>query len=787
MHFSSLKALVAAILALAFFAGCMEAHFDDGASSRILSNPSCSGLASLPAGYYCAYTSLIANPKLTGSGTAASPYEICSPYQLNAIGSDSTMFSSHIKLTADVDMSCITGNHTRIGSATAPFRGVFWGEGKTVSNWKYEDATIDNVGLFSYVQGASVYELTLASAKVTGKDYVGAAVGRAEASHLMQVLAGGTVTGVNYVGGVVGRSELGAVNQCGSSARVTGTNDVGGVAGNGDSPQVLSSYFTGTLLATGTNAGGVIGNASYGNVVNSYSTGTVSSSGAQVGGVAGLARGIVKNTYSTGVVSGTTSVGGIVGSLTSSGSLTNSFSISSVSGSGGSSLNVGVLTGTIAGSITNSYYWSGTTCDADSATGGTQACNTVATGSQASASSFQSSATQPLAVWDFQGESAVGTVDEWASVSLGYPVAWWVSPSNGGIPFFDGNGTTSSPYEISTTSQYNLISSNPRWMGSNFKLTANLNFATVTPKMIGSMHSPFFGSFDGNSKTISNAVITNVTQPYVGLFGVVLAPATISNLSIASSTITGASYTGGLVGLTTATISNVTFAGTLSVSSNSGGLVGAAYAPATITGGTVSAIITADVLATSVGGLVGYSNSNVTKSKSSSTLAGGSMSVGGLVGELSVGTISSSFTTGIFGDGFADQIGGLVGVLSNGAVLTTSYAATDVIGDDMTGGLVGKTNSGTTINACFSTGDVTGATATTLVGPLVGSHAGTATNSVDLATITCTPGAGSCNTSGVSSSAAAVTDFNSTSNAPLTSWNFTTIWQSSGAALPTHR
>ncbi|MES2964956.1 MAG: GLUG motif-containing protein [Bdellovibrionota bacterium] len=786
MRFGSLKGIIKAFVSVALVTGCMEARFDDGASTRLLANASCSGLATLPSGYYCAYTAKITNPKLTGAGTTASPYEICSPHQLNAIGADATLYSSSFKVTADLDMSCITGNHTRIGTSSNPFRGTFSGEGKTISNWKFEDSTADDAGLFAYVKNGQVSDFTLTSARVTGKDYVGLAVGRSESSHILEVVTAGTASGVNYVGGVVGRAQHGAVNQCSSSATVGGTNDVGGVAGSG-STLVLSSFYSGSVTATGTNAGGVIGNFTYGYVINSYSTGTVSSSGAQVGGVAGLARGLVKNTYSTGAITGSTGVGGLVGSLTASGSLTNSFAISTVSGSGGSSANVGRLVGSYAGTTSNSYFYSGATCDADSATGGTQACNIIAAGSQTTTTAFQSTATQPLAGWDFQNESVIGTLDEWASVTSGYPTAWWVTPSNTGIPFFDGNGTISSPYEISTTAQYNLISSNARWMGAHYKLTANLNFASTTPKLIGGYHAPFYGTFEGNSKSISNFVLSNTSQPFVGMFGVTLATSSISNLNIASATITGSDFTGGVVGMAMGAISNVTFAGTLSASSNSGGLVGYLTPSGSISGGTATAIITASTTAATIGGLVGTSEGAISKSRASTTLVGGTISIGGLVGSLSAGTVTNSYSTGTVGDGLADQVGGLVGLQTGGSILSNSYSSVTVTGAESTGGLVGKTETGTTITATFATGDVTGSTATTLVGPLFGSHAGAATTSLDLGTATCTPGAGACNASGVSSTGATVNHFYNTSNAPLTSWDFTTIWRTDAASLPAHR
>ncbi|MEK7355995.1 MAG: hypothetical protein AAB250_06070, partial [Bdellovibrionota bacterium] len=300
--------LVTACLLFGVLTGCVEAsHFNDGSLSQLLNGANCSGISTVSTANYCAYAGQLRRANLFGAGTSSDPYEICSPYQLNSLATDASYMNAYFKQTADLDMSCIASNHVPVGSSSVPFTGTYDGNSKTIRNWKYVSSASDDVGVFAYVRAANIHDLTIESATVTGKDYVGIAFGRAEASHLLQIATAGTVTGVNYVGGVAGRAELGAVNQSRSSAKVVGTSDVGGVVGNGDTPIVISSYFTGSVTASGTRAGGVIGNANYGYVINSYSTGAVTSTAAQVGGVVGVTSGLVRNAYSTGAISGTTS------------------------------------------------------------------------------------------------------------------------------------------------------------------------------------------------------------------------------------------------------------------------------------------------------------------------------------------------------------------------------------------------------------------------------------------------------------------------------------------------
>lgn len=788
-YVSSTKALAISAI-LSTLVGCTaDMRFDDGSRpANLLENPSCARISEIPATLYCDYVNLLSSdPKASGSGTSANPYEICTPKQLNAIGSDSTLFSSHFKLMADIDMKCVAANHTPIGSAAAPFTGEFDGNSKTIRNWTYIDATQDRVGLFGQASGA-VHHLTL-HGTVTGHDYVGLAVGVSDAAHIFRVTTAGTITGRVYVGGVAGRTELGAINQCRSSADVFGGNDVGGIIGSGGTPLVVSSSFTGRVLASGTNSGGVAGYLGFGYLINSYSTGTITSTGPNVGGVTGSGGAYVYNSYSTGAVSGKTGVGGLVGNSTAT--VLNSFTTSLVSGVGGSMTNVGFLRAVAGGSTANSYYWTGSSCDADSNTTGTQDCGTVASGSLASAATFQDRSNEPLASWDFQGENAIGTSDVWATQALGYPVAWYENPASIGIPFFDGSGTADDPYEIATTAQFNLIASNPRWMDKHFKLTANLDFTGVTPKQIGSWISPFYGTLDGNSKTIRNYVWSNTTEPFGGMIGVALQPGAIHDLNVVDSTVSGSIFTGMLVGATTVDIDRVLVAGTVSGGYHSGGMIGMAKAPGSITDATASTMFSLTGLFNGAGGgLVGNSGTVIRRSIAASTMTAGNTYIGGLVGYMGSGLILDSIASGSIGNATAQRVGGLVGYMAGGATVESSYSTAMVRGLSNTGGLVGYIAAGTVSNS-FTTGSVYGNGGAGVVGPLVGVSLGTVTNSWVVAGTFCDSstagGTQACNASYYAGSAASVNVFFDPTNAPLSSWDFVTTWQSDLLSLPVLR
>ena len=108
--------------------------------------------------------------------------------------------------------------------------------------------------------------------------------------------------------------------------------------------------------STGTNADGTI--------TNSYSSGSVSGSYC-VGGLVGYNTRTITNSYSSGSVSGSYCVGGLVGYY-SGGTITNSYSSGSVSGTS----DVGGLVGYIAmATTTNSYYDTNTSGQSDTGKG----------------------------------------------------------------------------------------------------------------------------------------------------------------------------------------------------------------------------------------------------------------------------------------------------------------------------------------------------------------------------------------------------------------------------------
>ncbi|MDP2142718.1 MAG: YDG domain-containing protein [Gallionella sp.] len=202
-----------------------------------------------------------------------------------------------------------SGTWTPIGPDGAnPFFGVFDGLGHVVSNLNVSGTT-DYQGMFGMTGvPATVQNIGLTNANVSGTRYVGALVG-ANLGSVYHSYASGTVTAstatatpITAVGGLVGQND-GVINGGRSSVNVTATSDTGG-----------------NVYAGGMNDGGIGGLAgiSTSSVSNSFATGSVSGL-RDVGGLVGWADMNVATSYATGAVTLTgngtdrINVGGLIG------------------------------------------------------------------------------------------------------------------------------------------------------------------------------------------------------------------------------------------------------------------------------------------------------------------------------------------------------------------------------------------------------------------------------------------------------------------------------------------
>lgn len=288
-----------------------------------------------------------------------------------------------------------------------------------------------------------------------------------------------------------------------------------------------------------------------------------------------------------------------------------------------------------------------------------------------------------------------------------------------------GNGTEANPYLITSLDNlYWLTQSDTAWH-RHYQQTTDIDASSTSGWDSGSGFTPignnttkFTGSYDGSEYSISDLYIDRSSTSNVGLFGYTDG-ADIEDLSLVDVDITGDDYVGALVGYNTnSDITNTSSTGTVTGSTNVGGLIGidgssghlitTSYTEASVTG------------ANFVGGFIGQaggtniSHSHARGEVSSSSLAGGFLGYGN-----SIGTFSDCYATGnVTTSGNSAYIGGLVGSL-NGGDITRCYATGDVNGGGSTGGLLGRMSSSTSISETYATGSVTG---TSTTGGLVGNY-----------------------------------------------------------------
>jgi hypothetical protein len=253
---------------------------------------------------------------------------------------------------------------------------------------------------------------------------------------------------------------------------------------------------------------------------------------------------------------------------------------------------------------------------------------------------------------------------------------------NGGtsVPsiLMNGDGSSSSPYEISTASDLQAMQEN---LSANYIVVNDIDASGTVNWNNGQGFDPvgtydvrFEGSLDGKKYDISGLNIKRPNEEYVGLFGGIGVGDEVKNVGVINVNITGNKMVGGLVGLNYGTVSN-------------------SYSTGNVTGELFH-----------VGGLVGRNYGTFSNSYSTGNVTGDNR-VGGLIGHNSNGNISNSYSTGnVTGE---KRVGGLVGDNTNNGNILNSYSTGNVTGQKWdVGGLVGK-NYGNISNS-YSTGNVTG-------------------------------------------------------------------------------
>lgn len=292
----------------------------------------------------------------SGTGTESDPYLIYNQDQLAQVGNFLDQVGVVFELKKDLDLSAWIAENspsqgwTPIGVESAPFKGVFKGNNHTISGVFINRPTIDYVGFFGSISGATVRDVVFKATYITGKDRVGAFVGYASDNSTINnvtvtVTGNSGVTGASWIGGLVGRIESSTISNSSYIGKLNGTTtDVGGITGY-VSASTISGCNTQFTLSGVTSVGGVAGNLIGSTIQNTIATGNITASSSNVGGIVAYGTGTstISSSKHTGDIGGVLYVGGVIGNISSG-----SFTIDQ-SHSKGKITNTGDYTGGVVG------------------------------------------------------------------------------------------------------------------------------------------------------------------------------------------------------------------------------------------------------------------------------------------------------------------------------------------------------------------------------------------------------------------------------------------------------
>ena len=255
-----------------------------------------------------------------------------------------------------------------------PYKGIFDGAGYRVSGLYFYNDEQHYVGLFGYVVGGTIKNVTVADSYFYGYWEVGGVCGINEDGAIENCCNEGEIEGVYAIGGICGYTEGSTITDCSNQGRVTsdspynsrvggicgdngstvtgcsntgligGSNCVGGICGRNDKVfghgEITDCFNSGKVTSGGMrytdpkdvpdgvkNAGGICGYNYFGMVANCSNTGEIYGAAYEynnydddysgsigIGGVCGHNEwGTLENCHSTGKVSGVTDIGGVCG------------------------------------------------------------------------------------------------------------------------------------------------------------------------------------------------------------------------------------------------------------------------------------------------------------------------------------------------------------------------------------------------------------------------------------------------------------------------------------------
>ncbi len=254
-----------------------------------------------------------------GRGTKSNPYLIGTAKELDEIRN---FTDKYFLQTADIDLSDYSA-----GEGWLPindFEGKYDGNNYKITNLRINRPDEQRVGLFEYILGGTVTNLSLVDVDIIGLNIVGALSG---SIYFNTTIENCNATGIIYstnghfVGGLIGSSWLSSISDCYADVNIYNAgNNIGGLVGyNRFGSLVKRSFAIGAIVDAGGMAGGLIGLNEEAFIENCYATGNISGA-YDIGGLVGFSMGEkdapsgIKNSYATGNVFASEShAGGLIG------------------------------------------------------------------------------------------------------------------------------------------------------------------------------------------------------------------------------------------------------------------------------------------------------------------------------------------------------------------------------------------------------------------------------------------------------------------------------------------
>jgi hypothetical protein len=215
-----------------------------------------------------------------GDGSAGNPFQITNWHHLNNVRNH---LGSHFILMNNLD-SGTTGyaewasstahgglGWLPIGTDAARFTGTFDGAGFAVRNLSINRPTTDFIGLFGFIENATVSDFRLENVNIQGRSQTGGLVGQAVNSTIEKVYVTGWVASPGVVidgrlihlgdniGGLVGQAVNSRIENANVTGEVRGRHSTGGLVGQLYSGSLHYAYSDSSVRGTGSNTGGLVG------------------------------------------------------------------------------------------------------------------------------------------------------------------------------------------------------------------------------------------------------------------------------------------------------------------------------------------------------------------------------------------------------------------------------------------------------------------------------------------------------------------------------------------------